>query len=245
MVVAARKTERKIETFALEPGRMLGGKYIVEACMGRGLEGEVYRVTEARTGVHRAAKLFFPHENEDDKAARTYAQKLHRLRDCAIAIQYHHAETLRLKGERVTCLFSDFVDGFILAEFVAGHPGCRLRPFEALHLIYTVARGLEEVHRRGEYHGDIHALNILVRPHGIFFDVKLIDFYNLGRSTRQRQREDVHGVIRLLHEITGGPRAYMRQPDAIRNICKGMRRDLIARAFPTMARLRAHLETFP
>lgn len=235
----------KTESFALRPGRVLGGKYAVEACLGRGVEGEVYRVTETRTGVRRAAKLFFPGRNENDAAARTYAQKLDRLGDCAIAIRYHHAETLRLKGGPVTCLFSDYVDGHVVAEFVAGHPGCRLRPFEALHLIHALARGLEEVHRRREYHGDIHARNILVRPHGIFFAVKVIDFYHLGRSSRQRQQEDVLGVIRLLYDITGGPRWYARQPDAIRDICRGMRRDLIARAFPTMAHLRAHLETFP
>jgi hypothetical protein len=34
--------------FDLRPGQILGGKYVVEAYLGGGLEGEVYRVREAR-----------------------------------------------------------------------------------------------------------------------------------------------------------------------------------------------------
>ena len=107
MISPAAQTGR----FDLRPGETLGGKYVVEAYLGGGLEGDVYRVRELRTQVRRAAKLFYPRENTRDTAARLYARKLDRLRDCPIVIQYHHAESLWLDGRRVTCLISEYVDG--------------------------------------------------------------------------------------------------------------------------------------
>ena len=235
----------RIDSFDLRPGQMLGGKYVVEDFLGGGLEGEVYKVTETRTGVRRAAKLFFPQENERDRAARTYAQKLHRLRHCPIVIQYHHAESIRIRRTQITCLISEYVDGLLLADFVAAHPGQRLRPFHALHLIYAVTRGLEQIHQKKEYHGDLHAYNILVKPTGIFFDVKLVDFYYLGRPSLHHRRGDVVDVVRLLYECIGGRRWYARQPPVIKAVCRGLRRDLILRAYPTARHLREYLENFP
>jgi len=234
-----------ITSFDLQPGAMIGGKYRVEALLGSGLEGEVYRVTERRTRVRRAAKLFYPQENPRNAAARSYAQKLDRLNGCPIVIQYHHAEYVAVQGATVSCLVSEYVDGILLSRFAADQPGARVQPFKALHLIYPLVCGLEQIHARGEYHGDIHAWNIMVRPRGIFFDIKLVDFYNRGPPSAARRRDDIADVARLLFDITGGRRHYARQPAAIKSICRGLRRDLIREAFPSAARLRRHLETFP
>jgi serine/threonine protein kinase len=235
----------KIKSFDLRPGLVLGGKYLVEAYLGGGLEGEVYRVLEARTRVRRAAKLFYPQENPRDQAARLYARKLDRLRGCPIVIQYHHAESLQIRGLRVTCLISEYVDGVMLADFVAAHPGRRLRPFEALHLIYPIVCGLEQMHRLKEYHGDLHEHNVLVRQRGIFFEVKCADFYPLGRYSSRRRQDDIVDLVRLLHWTVGGRRWYGRQPPAIKGICRGLRRDLILERFPRATQLRAYLESFP
>ena len=48
----------------------------------------------------------------------------------------------------------------------------------------------------------------------------------------------------LLYDAVGGRRHYARQPDEIKQICCGLRRDLIARKFPTAGHLRRHLELF-
>ena len=235
----------RIARFDLRLGQLLGGTYIVEEYLGGGLEGEVYRVTEARTRVRRAAKLFYPHENRRDQAARLYARKLDRLGDCPIVIQYHHAETLRIAGHQVTCLISEYVDGVLLADLVAAHPGRRLRPFEALHLIYPIVCGLEQIHRRKEYHGDLHEYNVLVRQRGVFFAVKCVDCYHLGPYSCRRRQDAIVDVVRVLHWITGGKRWYGRQPPAIKAICRGLRRDLILERFPRATQLRRYLESFP
>ena len=81
MPVRPQKKLPKIDKFDLEPGRKIGGIYVVEERLGGGYEGEVYRVTEERTGITRTAKLFFPHRNEKDIEARKFAQN---SKSCAI-----------------------------------------------------------------------------------------------------------------------------------------------------------------
>ncbi len=237
-------TKPHLNSFNLQPGRVIGGKYVVNGKLGQGWEGEVYKVVEIRTGVTRAAKLFYPQRNVRDKAVRFYAKKLERLRKCHIVIQYHHSETLRQRGMPITCLISEYVEGELLSNFIARQPGKRLHPFEALHLVYALAHGLEEIHKVKEYHGDLHDANVLVNRQGLLFDVKLVDFYHWGAPTAGHMRDDVSDLVRLLYDAVGGKKRYGSQPPEIKRICRGLRRDLIQRAFPTARHLREYLETF-
>jgi len=215
----------RIDAFDFEPGRRLAGKYEIESLLGRGWEGEVYKVVELKTGITRAAKVFYPQRNENDRAVKYYARKLHRLRRCPIVIQYHHSETIRFRKYTMTCLISEFVEGELLSDLVARQRGQRLQPFEALHLLHALAAGVDGIH-------------------AVHFDLKLVDFYNWGTSTAAKIREDVIMIIHLFHEILGGREHYAKQPPEIKAICCGLRRDLISQKFPTAGRLRAHLESF-
>jgi len=234
----------QIESFDLPPGRPIAGRYVVESRLGAGWEGEVYKVVEQRTGAHRAAKLFFPHRNEQDKAVNFYARKLERLRECPIIIQYHNAETFRVQGRQVTALISEYVDGVILDDLIKRQPGKRFRPFEALHLLHALASGLEDVHEMGEYHGDLHSGNVLVKRSGIFFVAKLVDMYHWGRPSAANIREDVINLVRILYDVVGGAQRYSAQPQEIKDICCGLKRGMITKRFPTAAHLREHLEEF-
>ncbi|RMG48559.1 MAG: serine/threonine protein kinase, partial [Acidobacteria bacterium] len=209
-------TRRAIAGFDFEPGRRLAGKYEVQAFLGRGWEGEVYKVVESRTGVPRAMKVFYPERNVRDRAVRFYAKKLERLRDCPIVIKYHHSESFWYRGVRVTCLISEYVEGELLSRFLARQPGGRLHPFEALHLLRALAAGVEQIHARREYHGDIHDENILVRRRGVHFDLRLVDLYQCGRPDRSKMTEDVIQMIRVLYDAVGGARWYRRQPPPIK-----------------------------
>ena len=240
-----RRAAPKPVRFALQPGQSFGGKYTVEAFLGGGIEGEVYKVLETRTKIRRAAKLFYPTHNRRDHMARAYARKLENLRHCPLVIQYHNAETLILNDIEVTCLLSDYVDGVLLSQYVENQPGKRLHPFEAAHIIYTIVRGLEQIHGAGEYHGDLHDDNILIKPCGVFFDIKILDFYHWGSSARTHQRHDMVDAVRVLYSMLGGPRHYAKVPQGLKAICLGMRRDLILKRFPTATRLRQYLENTP
>lgn len=234
----------KIETFALPTGRRIGPNYVVESFLGAGWEGEVYRVREHRTGATRAAKLFFPDRNVRDRAVDFYARKLEQLRSCPLLIRYHHSETIHHRGAPTTVLISEYVEGVLLEDLIARRPGKRLPEFEALHILYAVARGLEQIHARHDYHGDLHASNLIVQRRGVHYDVKLVDLFNLGRPTAANIRQDVVHAIRLLYDMLGGQRWYHAHRDELKWIMAGLKRSLIERRFPTAQHLRAHLDTF-
>ena len=132
--------------YDLVPGRVLANQYIVESLLGRGYEGEVYLVREVLTGAHRAAKIFYPDRNPRNNAATHYAKKLERLRDCSILIQYHHAVQIRLRGQPVSVLISEFVDGMLLPDLLSQYRGKRMPPHEALTVLHAIASGLAELH---------------------------------------------------------------------------------------------------
>ena len=232
-----------LETYGLQPGRRLARKYVVGELLGKGWEGEVYHITETATGIERAAKFFFPKRNPRNRAITFYAKKLNRLSGCSIIIQYHTQESFRRRGEEINFLVSEYVKGELLTDFLARQRGKRLHPFEAMHLLYALTRGVEEVHRMGEYHGDLHSDNIIVNRSGLGFKVKLVDMYHWGRPTVEHFHDDVCALVRLLYDAVGGPKHYAKQPAEVKNICRGLKRSLIVPKFRTSGRLREYLET--
>ncbi|MEZ4272218.1 MAG: protein kinase [Myxococcota bacterium] len=242
--VIRRNRVKEGVAFELPPGRKIGTNYEVIRLLGRGTEGEVYKILETDTGIHRAAKLYFLHKDPRSRAVVWYARKLNKLRHCPIVLQYHHTQVIQVARRKVLCLVSEFCDGQQLDSWARSHRGGRLRPYTALHVLYQLARGMEMVHGVGEYHADVHSQNVLIRPRGVGFDMKLVDFYNWGRPANYKRQQDILDAIRLFYEVLGGRPWYSKLPDEVRYICAGLRNDLILKRFPTMSALRLHLETF-
>ncbi|MHC4752911.1 MAG: protein kinase domain-containing protein, partial [Planctomycetota bacterium] len=164
--------------YDLQSGKTLGRNYFVVEFLGSGWEGEVYKVEERRTGVLRAAKIFYEGRRLSKVQMQRYAKKLQRLRRCPIITQYHHRDVARVGRETVEILVSDLADGEMLSSFLEKQRRKRLSAFEALHLLHALAIGMEPIHYLGEYHGDIHSDNILVKRVGIGFEVHLLDFFD-------------------------------------------------------------------
>lgn len=238
-----RRVEKHIYSFDLEPERIIAGKYEVLSLLGRGWEGEVYKVRECNIGVERAAKFFFPQNNCGNRALKFYAKKLHRLRHCPILIQYYTQESFRYKRMEINFLVSEYVEGELLSEFLKKQRGKRLTIFEGLHLLHVLATGVENIHRAREYHGDLHDDNIIIRRQGISFYIKLVDMYNWGAPSAESIRDDVCDLIRVFYDAIGGAKHYAKLPPEIKNICCGLKRSLIIRKFRTAGRLRRYLET--
>ena len=233
-----------IDSFDFAIGRVLAGKYRIDRLLGHGWEGEAYQVTEVTTGVQRAAKVFYPQRNKGDRALRAYARKLEKLCDCSALIRYHHTDTFRQSGSPISFVLSELVQGEILEDFIKRQRGRRLPTFEALHLLRAVARGVAQIHQRGEYHGDLHDRNVLVRRRGVHFEIKLLDLFSDKASTRTRQRDDVVDLATLLRDMVGGRKRYALQPPEIKAICRGLKRTLILDRFRTSADLVVHLDGF-
>ena len=83
-----------------------------------------------------------------------------------------------------------------------------------------------------------------IRPVGVNFEIKLIDFYDWGKPTRYKQRQDIMDTVRILHELIGGRGYYRQAPDELKAIIKGLQRKRVLQQFPTMTSLRKHLESF-
>lgn len=233
----------KISQFNLKSGRILARKYKIVDLLGTGWEGEVYLIKEIATGIERTAKIFFPHRNLKDKAVLFYAKKLHTLHHCPITIQYSSQETMTFRGSTVTMLISEYVEGELLSQFIARQPGKKLSPFEALHLLHSLAVGMECIHSMGEYHGDLHTENVIVQRYGLRYELKLIDMFNFGKPNRENIYQDTIDLIHIFYESLGGQKHYHKQPPEIKAICCGLKKSLILKKFRRASELRQHLET--
>src|SRR5580700_3621499 len=237
------RPSRKNKRFNFPAGRYIAGKYQIEENLGSGWEGEVYRIVERSTGIRRAAKFYYPHRDPTGKAAIAYARKLDALRHCPILLQYHHQETAYVRRRKVIVVISELVEGKKLSEFLYEQPRHRLSAFEALNVLYVLARGIAPIHARGEYHGDIHDDNIMIRRQGITFEVKLLDFFDLGRPSKSKIEKDVLNLIEVFLALVGGRAMYSRQPKVIKEIIRGQKDSLILERFSSAGDIQRHLET--
>jgi len=232
-----------IKSFDFRPGRILARKYEVISQLGSGWEGEVYLIRERMTGIEKTAKFFFPERNINDKSAKFYAKKLHKLRQCGIVVQYHSQDTIIFRGVPITFLLSEFIEGEQLSEFLNRQRGKRLTPFQALHLLHTLVCGIECIHRKNDYHGDLHTDNIIVQRFGLGFDLKLLDMFHWGAPSPEHRHDDIVDIIHIFYIALGGQKHYARHSNEIKQICCGRKRSLILKKFRTATRLRQHIET--
>src|SRR5690606_7334823 len=108
-------------------------------------------------------------------------------------------------------------------QWVTRYPGRRVGPYRALHVLYNLVVGLEQIHAVGEYHGDVHTENIILHPRGVRFELKLVDFYDWGKPARHKRFQDVYDVIGVFYDILGGKQRYSRLPEEARYICAARR----------------------
>ncbi|NCS99526.1 protein kinase family protein [Candidatus Parcubacteria bacterium] len=233
----------KITTFGLKEGYILSGRYCVVKKLGKGWEGEVYLVQEKGTKIERSVKIFFPQRNKGNKNLLFYAKKLHKLKDCDMLIQYHTQEMFVWKGMNIPYLVSEFVVGEMLSTVLKRQPNHRMRPFQAVHMLYALVKGVEKIHKQKEYHGDLHTGNIMVERYGLTFELKLVDLFHWRESTTPENiQDDICDMIRIFYDAIGGKEWYAKQPLEVKEIICGLKRSLILKKFRTSTKLREYLE---
>lgn len=227
--------------YEFSEGLNLGKNYRIVEFLGQGWEGEVYKIEEKDTGAIRAAKFFYFRDNHRQELIR-YARKLVRLGRCPIIIHYLYRDVLYHKKQKIDYLVSDYIDGEVLSNFLEQHKRPKLGIYELLHIFYAIVKGIEQVHMLGEYHGDIHSDNIMIRRKGLEFEVHLIDLMDTGKPNKRKTEEDVYDLIMLLYEILGGARTYSNSPKYVKQLILGKRKDKVRKKFKTASDVRRYLD---
>ncbi|WP_437492645.1 protein kinase [Sorangium sp. So ce1014] len=150
----------------LKPGDSFE-RYTIEAAIGQGGMGCVYRAHDARLGRRVAIKVIADGAVDPDAAAR-----LLREARAAAALDHPNAVSIFDVGE---------LDGtpFIVMELVAGRTlrsaidGPEVPGSLRVAWLADVGRALAAAHRRGLVHRDIKPENVMVRDDGV---IKVLDF---------------------------------------------------------------------
>lgn len=234
--------QKTIKDFDFPEGHVLNRKYRILSKLGQGWEGEVYSVMEINTNIIRAAKFFYPARNDKNKTVIGYAKKLNNLNDAPIIIKYITQEELTLKGQSILFLVSEFIEATSLEDYIQKTKRKSIPLFEAIHIFYNLVKGVEQIHLKGEFHGDLHTGNVLLRRKGLSFDIKLIDLFLWRGNKREFQRADIVELINIFYEILGGKKNYAKLPLSIKKVICGKRSDLILKKFPRISTLSVYLE---
>jgi len=151
---------------ALTPGSKLG-PYEIQAALGAGGMGEVYRARDTRLGRDVAIKVIPAHlsGNADLK------QRLEREAKAISSLNHPHICTLHDVGSQdgIEFLVMEYLEGETLADrLVRGS----LPLDQALKVAIEIADALDKAHSRGIIHRDLKPGNIMLTKNGS----KLMDF---------------------------------------------------------------------
>lgn len=155
------------------------GPYEVEAVIGRGGMGEVYRARHTRLDRPVALKVI-RHRRQTDPASHDRF-----LREMAHTGRLDHPNLIRAHDawEAEGCLYlvMELIQGKPLSAVLA--PGNALTVADVATIFRGACLGLEHLHARGILHGDLKPSNVMIQSDGA---VKLIDI-GLARPISHEQ----------------------------------------------------------
>ncbi|MCA8924691.1 MAG: serine/threonine protein kinase [Planctomycetes bacterium] len=136
------------------------GNYRLEARLGQGGAGEVWRATHLPTGAERALKTLLPFADDEDRARFTREAK-------ALAQLDGHPHVMRIHEVGVAARRPFLVMDLALPEDLAARlqAGPLAEP-AARELVLALAGGLEHVHAHGLLHRDLKPHNVLFADDG-------------------------------------------------------------------------------
>lgn len=158
-------------------GRLLLGRYRVDAVLGRGGMGVVYRATDTRLDREVALKAIL--ESPFDAASRDKARARFK-REAVVAARLHHPNVVRIYDFGTDAeldldvIVMELLQGRDLAGWMssAGVPPLPI----ALDLLVQAARGLGAGHRLGLVHRDVKPANLFVSSVSGRLTAHVLDF---------------------------------------------------------------------
>jgi len=158
---------------SLPAGHILGGRFLVERCLGKGGMGEVYAAKHVSTGHRVALKILIEARTKPDSVARF-------LREAQAASAIRHPNVIQVQD-----VFDDS-DGFpvMVMELLEGETLAQYREKvgtlsldDATAIMLPVAQALLATHQKGIVHRDLKPDNIFIaRSEAAERTVKVLDF---------------------------------------------------------------------
>lgn len=153
-------------------GQTIDGKYRLDAELGVGGMGAVYRATRLLIGDTVAVKFILPEYVSDAMAV----QRFQREAQATALLKHPNAVPIYDFGttrEGLVYLVMELVDGHSLRRIIKQGP---LSPLAASIIINQVCAALDEAHRRNIIHRDLKPDNIIVTTTSSGPLVKVVDF---------------------------------------------------------------------
>lgn len=183
-----------------------GERYIIEARLGKGGYGEVYRAEQVQIGRPVAIKLLHAHLAERSVIVRRFqreARLLSRLRHPnVVSVHDFHAESGLLY------LVMEYLEGPNLREWARTHGP--LSAMSVVEIMHRIVGGLRAVHEGGLIHRDLKPSNIIMAQIGGSLEPVLIDF---GLAATESSNDE-ETALTLSEQLLGTP-LYM-SPEVIR-----------------------------
>ncbi len=155
-------------------GRVLGGRYQLDQCIGSGGMGEIYRARRLHIGDTVAVKVLRPDVVENEKSRQRF------YREARAAAMLHHPNAVVIHDfgedkDGTTYIVMELLDGRSLRQLLIdeGLIGSK----RAYGIIRQACAALDAGHRNGIVHRDIKPDNvILLDTHDGADHVKILDF---------------------------------------------------------------------
>ncbi|HET9370204.1 MAG TPA: serine/threonine-protein kinase, partial [Vicinamibacterales bacterium] len=199
------RADAALEGLPQLPAGMAFGDYEIEALIGSGGMGQVYRARDRTLGRFAAIKVLLPSRIADaagDAWIEREARVLASLNHPNIATVYGLETAAGIRG-----IVLELVEGATLAERMAGQ---RLPIRDTLTIARQIALAVEAAHERGVVHRDLKPANIKITPAGA---VKVLDFGIARLAADAAGPRDGAGVATDAGLILGTP-AYMSPEQA-------------------------------
>ena len=160
-----------------EPNVVLDGKYRIEALLGQGGMGAVYRATHLGTTRTVAVKIIHPRFSQDPEFVERFrreAEASGRLRHPNV-VDVTDFGFAPMRTGQVAYLVMEYLDGRSLADVLAQEE--RLSTGWVVDILEQVCSAVAEAHRLGIVHRDLKPDNIWLEPNRRGgFTVKVLDF---------------------------------------------------------------------